>query len=114
MSDLLRKGAEWLGQKRREHCSSPVDYIQDGTTVPVQATYGKTGYTISDGQGGSVGAHVVDFLIMADELNLKPKEGDTIIADGVTYEVMNFGDDGCWRWSGSYLITFRIHTREVG
>jgi len=114
MSDLLRKGAEWLEQKRHDFCSSPVEYNQDGQSVPVQATYGKTGYTITDGQGGSVGAHVVDFLIMADELGLKPKEGDTIIADGVQYEVMNFGDDGCWRWSDSYLITFRIHTREVG
>ncbi len=113
MTDLLRQGAQWLEQRRRAHCSSPVEYIRDGTPATVQATYGKTDYTIANDAGGRIGSHVTDFLIGADELGFTPKVGDVIVADGSSFEVMNFGDDGCWRWSDPYHITMRIHTREV-
>jgi len=114
VTDLLKTGLAWLEQQRVAHCSSPVEYQRGLDTVVVQATKGKTDYEVVDDYGATVGSHVVDFLIMADELGLKPEPGDVIVADGYKYEVMNLGGDGCWRFSDLNLITFRIHTKEIG
>ena len=114
MVDLLRKGSEWLEQQRTAHCSSPVEYRRGVDSYVVQATRDKTEYQVADDYGATIGTHVVDFLIMADELGLKPEPGDVIVSDGHQYEVMNLGREGCWRWSDVNLITMRIHTKEVG
>ncbi len=114
MVDLLRKGSEWLEQQRAAYCSSPVEYRRDAEEYLVQATKGKTEYEVADDYGATIGSHVVDFLIMADELGLKPEPGDVITSDGRRNEVMPFGTEGCWRWSDPNLITMRIHTKEVG
>jgi len=112
--DLLRKGAKWLEQQRTAFCSSPVEYRRGVDVVVVKATKGKTDYEVADEYGATIGSHVVDFLIVADELNLKPEPGDVIVSDGRQYEVMNLGAEGCWRWSDPNLNTMRIHTKEVG
>jgi len=112
--DLLRKGSEWLEQRRTTHCSSPVEYRRGEDAHVVQATRGKTDYEVADDYGATIGSHVVDFLIMADELNLKPEPGDVVVSDGYRYEVMNLGGEGCWRFSDPNLITMRIHTKEIG
>jgi len=112
--DLLRKGAEWLEQQRVAHCSSPVEYLRGEEAYPAQATKGKTDYEVADDYGATIAAHVVDFLIMADELGLKPEPGDVILSDGQQHEVMDLGAEGCWRWSDPNLITMRIHTKEIG
>ncbi len=115
MPDLLRQGSQWLEQMRTAHCSSPVEYRRNGQPpATVAATKGKTDYEVTDDYGATIRATVVDFLIMADELNLKPESGDLIISDGRKYEVMNLGTEGCWRWSDPNLITFRIHTKDIG
>jgi hypothetical protein len=114
MPDLLRQGLQWLEQQRTEHCSSPVEYRRGLDTYDVQATKGKTEFEVSDDFGATIGTHVVDFLIMADELGLKPQPGDVIVSDEHQYEVMNLGSEGCWRYSDPNLITLRIHTKEVG
>ncbi len=112
--NLLEKGSRWLEQMRNDHCSSPVEYRRGETSATVSATSGKTDFELADEYGGKIGSHVIDFLIMADELNLKPEVGDLIVANGQKYEVMNLGGEGCWRWSDPNLITLRIHTKEVG
>ncbi len=114
MPDLLRKGALWLEQQRTAHCSSPVEYRRGESTYTVQATKGKTDYEVADDFGATIGSHAIDFLIMADELGLRPEPGDVIVADGYQHEVMNLGGEGCWRWSDPNLITMRIHTKEIG
>ena len=115
MSDLLRKGSQWLEQMREKHCSSPVRYERDGETVQVNATYGKTDYQLASDAGINVGSHVWDFLILSDALPFEPEPGDIIEADGIRFEVMPLGDDiNGWRWSDPYRATYRIHTREIG
>ncbi|MBW1649015.1 MAG: hypothetical protein JRJ72_13105 [Deltaproteobacteria bacterium] len=79
---MLRKGSEWLEQRRTTHCSSPVEYRRGEDAHVVQATRGKTDYEVADDYGATIGSHVVDFLIMADELNLKPEPGDVVVSDG--------------------------------
>ncbi|MCC5830146.1 MAG: hypothetical protein JJU36_11925 [Phycisphaeraceae bacterium] len=119
MPDLLRQGAAWLEQMRTAHCSSPVQYRHGGDVHPVQATFGRTRYEIADeasGGGLTVGAHVWDFLILADALpGVEPEPGDLIVANGQKYEVMALGEDvRGWRWSDPYRTTYRIHTRDIG
>lgn len=115
MPDMLRRGSEWLEQMRTTHASSPVEYRRGGQpVVPVSATFGKTDYEIADEAGLTVGSHVWDFLIRADELGFEPQAGDVIAASGRKYEVMNLGGEGCWRFSDSFRQTYRIHTRDTG
>jgi len=114
MTDLLRQGAQWLEQMRREHCSSPVNYEHDGSIYAVNATVGKTDYDVATDSGLSIGAHVVDFIITAADLPFEPEVGDRIELDGLWHEVMALGDDiRGWRWSDPYRATYRIHTRHV-
>jgi len=114
MTDRLRQGSDWLEQMRTQHCSSPVTYRRDELTVAVNATFGRTSYEIADESGLTIGAHVWDFLILADDLSLEPEPGDVIAANGRKYEAMNLGGERCWRWSDPYRGTYRIHTKDVG
>jgi hypothetical protein len=120
MSDLLRDGLTWLEQQRTAHCSSQVTYRREATELLVNATFGRTEYEVADeysGGGATIRAHVVDFLILAEELSPtfgEPKAGDQIVADGRIYEVMALSGQGHWRWSDPYRTTYRIHTKDVG
>lgn len=115
MADLLRQGAAWLEQMRTAHCASQVEYRRNGDVLQVQATFGRTTYEVADESGLTVGAHVWDFLILADDLGFEPEPGDMIVANGRRYEVMALGEDfRGWRWSDPYRTTFRIHTRDIG
>jgi len=114
MADILRKGAEWLEQMRRVHCSSPVSYEHGGSIYAVNATIGKTDYDVATESGLSIGAHAVDFIIAAADLPFEPEIGDRIELDGAWHEVMALGDDiKGWRWSGAGHLAYRIHTRQV-
>lgn len=117
MGDLLRDGLTWLEQQRTAHMTSPVTYSSSRAgqaDVIVQATFGKTNYEVADDYGATIQTHVIDFLILAEQLGFEPQAGDDIIADGQYYEVMNLSGEGCWRWSDPYRATYRIHTKEVG
>ena len=115
MGDLLRDGLTWLQQQRSAHMTSPVTYRRAGQAdAAVGATFGRTEIEITDDEGGAIRTHVVDFLILADELPLEPEAGDVVVADGQRYEVMDLGGDGCWRWSDPYRQTYRIHTKDIG
>jgi len=96
------------------HCSSPVVYRQGATELEIAATYGRTDYEVQDDYGLTVGATSMDFLIPAEVLELVPKPGDVIVADGRRYEVMDLGSENCWRWSDPYRTTLRIHTKDTG
>ena len=113
--DLLRDGLNWLEQRRTAHMTSPVIYHREGQVdAEVQATFGKTDYEVADEYGSTVRTHVIDFLILADELGQEPQAGDVIVADDRRYEVMDLAGQGAWRWSDPYRTTFRIHTKDIG
>jgi len=117
MADLLRQGAAWLEQMRTTHCSSQVEYrpLNDDAPFVANATFGKTDYEIADESGLTIGSHVWDFLILADELATEPQPGDVIAADGRKFEVLPLGADvKGWRWSDPYRMTYRIHTKDIG
>ncbi|MEZ6193747.1 MAG: hypothetical protein R3C45_21095 [Phycisphaerales bacterium] len=117
MADLLRQGSQWLEQMRTTHLSSPVTYRRSGAAdLPVNATFGKTDYEVTDESGFTTGAHVWDFLILAADIpGTEPVPGDVIVADGRRFEVLALGNDvKGWRWSDPYRQTYRIHTKHIG
>jgi len=114
VADLLKQGSDWLEQMRTEHCSSQVEYRRDVQMLTVSATFGKTDYEVADDYGLKIGASIYDFLILATDLGLEPEVGDVIAANGRKYEVLDFGTEGCWRWSDPYRTTMRIHTKDIG
>ena len=114
MSDMLQNAVTWLGAQRLAHMSSQVEYRRDPDMLTVNATLGKTDVEIADESGLTIGSHVWDFLIAAEELGFDPEGGDVIAANGRRYEVMNLGGEGCWRWSDPYRQTYRIHTKDIG
>jgi len=124
-SNLLKRGSDWLEQKRTAHMSSPVGYRRPPatTSVTVNATFGRTDVKIADeppGAGTTIESHVWDFLILAEEFSNafsgeEPEAGDVILANGRQYEVMALGDDiRGWRWSDPFRQTYRIHTKDIG
>lgn len=115
MPDLLRQGAAWLRQQQSTHCASDVVYRRGAQEQVLRATFGRTEYEVDDGHSVKITAQVMDFLIDAEGFSFgEPKAGDQIVADGVTYEVLNLPGTGAWRWSDPYHTTLRIHAKEIG
>jgi hypothetical protein len=122
MPDMLKQGLQWLAQQRTRHMASEVTYQRGGQSVMVQATIGRTEYDVTDSAGASLTTHVMDFLILADDLvDLHPpRRGDLILVPGPglsshqQYEVLDLPAQGCWRWSDPYRTTLRIHTKDIG
>ncbi len=120
--DLLDKANEWLNQQRIEHLSQTALYIRGGDEFLVYTTAGRTDCEVEDESGLRVKSSVFDFIIAADELlfpggDKTPSSGDRIrIVRGdkaYTYEVMELGSQGCWKYSDSFNSVYRIHTRLV-
>jgi len=78
MTDLLRRGSEWLQRMRSRHCTSPVYYEHDGQISSVNASYGRTEYELATESGLTVGSHACDFLILAEELGFEPEPSESI------------------------------------
>jgi hypothetical protein len=113
--DLLRQGAAWLQQQMSSHCASDVLYRRGAQEQTVRATFGRTKYEVDDGQSVRITAHVMDFLIAAEGFSFgEPRAGDQIVADGVTYEVLNLPGANEWRWSDPFRGTLRVHAKEIG
>lgn len=113
MTNDLESGLRWLAQMQRKYCSSDVEYRRGSDSRTVPAVFGRTQYETTNEYGVRTGAFCVDFLIAAADLPFSPKSGDEVIADGHTYEVLEIGSEGCWRWSDPHRLTRRIHTKGV-
>ena len=115
MPDLLRDSSTWLDQQRRAHLASEVTYRRGAQVWTVPATRGNTRYEVEDVSGLRVGGQVIDFLILAADLDVEPEPGDVIVTDGRRYEVAAHGQDvKGWRWSDLYRQSYRIHTKDIG
>jgi hypothetical protein len=97
--DRLKQGAEWLESQRRAHASTEVVYTRVITQVESR-----------------------DYIVAVEDLVLdgeaiEPAPGDQIIEgdldDGVKYEVMAIGGEGCWRWANHLRTAYRIHTKQA-
>lgn len=124
MTDILRRGSEWLEARRQLHATSPVTYRRGDHTAAICATIGRTEYQQDDGAGVITRAESRDFLIpscdlVLDGLQTLPEPGDRIEEmQGDTlfvYEVLPVGSmQPHYRYSDPYRQTLRIHTKLIG
>jgi len=121
--DVLQEGARWLEEQRLQFMTRKVLYQRGTSSVEVNATIGKTIFTLDNGFGVREQHEVRDYLIAAAELVLDgnltlPKRGDRLReTSGATvflYEVMAPGKEPEFRFSDLYRYSFRIHTKLVG
>ena len=122
MTDMLRDGQAWLGEKLRTHASRLVVYQRDESEAELPATIGRSTYEQDDGEGVITRSQVRDFLIDTSDLLLSaigslPRRGDRILeTDGSTtfvYEVMALGGEPPWRYSDPFRLKLRIHTKQI-
>lgn len=110
---MLHDGLAWLERQMLTSCASAVEYRRGSQQVIAAAVFGKTDYQTMDVSGVQIGGSMWDFLIDAQALPFTPQAGDTIAVNGLVFEVMPLGDDGCWRWSSPARTALRIHTKQV-
>ena len=111
--NLLESGFRWLSkQQQQQFASSKILYVRGEESFKLDAGFGRTKYETSDDFGLKIAAFSTDFLIATSDLPLTPKIGDKIIANGITHEVLDLGDE-CWRWCDPHHITKRIHTKQI-
>ena len=119
MSDLLKSGLEKLRSIDRSNRSQSVTYSRGGTSETVLATFGQSEFEAKDRQGFVVTHQMDDFIISVADLSTfgDPVLGDIIVHSGVTYKVLapRFpNDEPPFRYTDSYRIAFRIHTKVTG
>jgi hypothetical protein len=121
--DVLQEGARWLEEQRLQFMTRKVLYQRGTSSVEVNATIGKTIFTLDNGFGVREQYEARDYLVAAAELVLDdnltlPKRGDRLReTSGTTvfvYEVMAPGKEPEFRFSDLYRYSLRIHTKLVG
>ena len=117
MTDVLAKGLAWMHRQRVAHMTSPAVYRrrdEHDAGTPVAVTASQVRRELVDGNGMPVTALVMDFIVDTGALAFEPATGDMIEFNGRRYEVGEFGEDKCWRWTDASRLALRIHTRDVG
>jgi len=117
MTNLLKRGIEFLAAKLKSHASETVIYKRSADSTSICASFGKTNYQIENESGFQIGGEITDFLFAASDLIIDgtltvPKAGDQIQTDSAIYEAL-FLQDGCWRYSDPYRKMIRLHTKEI-
>lgn len=118
--NILAKASNWLERTRTRHATSPVRYLRGEESVEVPASIGKTVFRLDREYGVTERIESRDYLILVEDLVLDgtrtiPRSGDRIQeVDGDKlhlYEVMAPGGEPHYRFSDSYRLTYRIHTK---
>ncbi len=128
MPDLIKEAIKKYFMPTLEaFASSEVIYTRPSTSqsVTVPATYGQKLLRTHDQFGAlRIEWTDLDFIIDASLLHfddlvlITPETGDQIFVaidsgDIQVYEVLPFGNDAPWRWSGTNGLQYRIHTKNI-
>ena len=122
MSNLLERGAAWLASKLTTHATQTVTYRRGTASVEVLAVIGKTEFGEGDTQDAVVTHRMRDYLILTTDLVIAgqailPEIGDRIeeVSNGNKYvqEVLATPSGEVYRYSDSFRIQLRIHTKEI-
>ena len=116
MADALQSGLAWLHAQREAHLVTDAVYSPagSGASTTVSVTASQIRVDLLDGNGFPVSSAVMDFIVTAADLPAEPVAGDRLEYAGRTYEVMNLGEEPCWRWTDASRLAYRIHTRDLG
>ena len=123
MADLIQKGASWLEGKRIAHRAVEVTVRRGGLSFTAQATKGFSQSMAETAEGVIVNERAEDYIISVADYDfgqgpVEPAVGDMIFdpssGSEVRMEVMPMAMDIEKRYTDSYRIAWRIHTKETG
>jgi hypothetical protein len=123
MADLVQKGAVWLEGKRKAHRAVAVTVRRGGLSFTAQATKGFSQSVSESTEGVILNERSEDFTIAVLDYDfgngpVLPDVGDMIYDDSsgeeVRLEVLPMAVDVEKRYSDSYRLSWRIHTKETG
>lgn len=123
MADLLSAALAWLGEQRVAFMSHAVTYKRGTLTCEVQATTGRTLFTLQNDAGVFETFESRDFLFSTAELVLDgeaalPQRGDEIRETQGTKvfvcTVLAPQGEQAFKYSDPYRRTLRVHTKVTG
>jgi len=120
MATFMESGATWLAGKLKEYSGRSVVYTaKAGTTFTVTGTRTSIDFEVVSNDGQTM-THFVgyDYLFTAVDLTdgvttIVPVEGDRLVDDGETYEVMPLAGRPCYERADAWNITFTVHTKRI-
>jgi len=121
--DLIQKGPAWLEAKRIAHRAVEVTVRRGGLSFVAPATKGLSQSMSETAEGVIVNERAEDYIISVVDYDFGsgpviPEIGDLIFDSSsgteVRMEVMPMAMDIEKRYTDSYRIAWRIHTKETG
>ncbi len=120
--NMLQKGSSMLHRIRREKIAVAVEYRRGTTMLALQATVGFSRFEKVDDAGVHTLTRTRDYIFRSSELTLQnpctPIEGDviaeTIAGELKIFEVIQGGQQGCYRREGLADEAIRVHAVETG
>lgn len=122
MANLISLGEAFAAERQKTAAGVSVVYHQGAGEVSLTAVPGSSEHEQVDYDGTAVVSQSVDFLIDPADLviatvNIKPKNGDTIVSSHTgsekTYEVSSEFGVHHYEPSGTHGSRWRIHTKQV-
>lgn len=126
--NILEEGSSWLADQMDENVSSPIVYVRGSLRCPLDASFGRTQFEVTDQAGmlHTVDSH--DFILRSSAMLFEgeafvPKAFDEIhVVRGGTshrYVVVQYGNtmdptEHFYRWCDPYGMQIRVHTRYEG
>ena len=111
---MLQESAIWLRDQCRDALSVLAIYQpKDGEGREIRAVLGTTLFEAPEDYGIVTRTETRDFLVSAEDMPEEPKKGDAFHWNASRYEVLSAKGEPCWRWSDSYHLIRRIHTKEI-
>lgn len=124
MTNLLRTGSNFLGDKLKAFASSEITYKRAASSVTLLAHFGRTEFDVdAEFDIARETFESRDFIVEAVDLDfgagqIDPVEGDRVewVDGGSTYtfEVVLPPSSPPWRWADPFHKRKRIHTRLTG
>lgn len=122
MADMLKDGADWLGDQEKTNAGQSVTYTRRNVTpATLTATIGDTRAEHQDQSGVTLEIRHRDFLIHTADLEAAslypPKRGDqitvTVGSETQIFELLPLGTEGVFRVSDPGGKRVRIHAKQV-
>ena len=119
---MLETAASWAHAQLRQATGKMVTYRRGLVTCDLTAVVGRSEFESRGDYGVVTKVESRDYLVAVADLRLDdqqiyPMSGDRIEErfgeTVVTYEVMAFGDEPCYRYSDPGRTTLRIHTKGI-
>ncbi|GIW83211.1 MAG: hypothetical protein KatS3mg105_5018 [Gemmatales bacterium] len=118
MSDVIRRGLNWLLNKQKAHVNTRIIYQRGSAEIELDAIFGSYSTQQVDAEGRIYTVvSGLSFTIRQDDFKFDgvksvPLYGDRIICDGERYEVVSPNPVVPPVVEGPYGLTWKVHVRR--